>query len=307
MTATATSPELIHTAHLHQVTQRARAIQRFGMVFDRADRTRDRWEERWARRLAQTWPKPEYGGDLDIILAAGESYHTQVEKGPYWDAIRRALRNLFGRQRFEQRAKDGYMELAIETSEDAGQHTLDTLGLNATFRWTSPRDMPRDMFGVRGSKIIQDAYGNHIDKLREIIIEATDPANPQSQTRIRRRIQDEWDQLTRKQVERIARTESAAVWETMNYNTARANEVTSFDWLIARGPSIGPPRSLPVCKRCLAMGINGPYGPGVELPPKHPHCRCTVIPALEDDWLPPATTWSGGPNPPLPLVPAPLP
>lgn len=299
---------LIRTAHLHQVTQRALALQKYGTVFDRADRTRDRWEERWVRTLYRTWPKPEFGGQLDLIVAAGIEENSRVEKGPYWDAVRRALRTIFGRSRgFTQRSMDGYMDLARDTSEDAGQHSLDVLGLNETFRWTTVRDMPRDLFAVRGSKVIQQAYGNHLDKLRDIVIAATDPANPQSQDRIRRQIQDEWGQLTRGQVARIARTESAAVWETMNFNTARANEVDKFDWLVARGPSIGPPTSLPVCERCLKMALDGPYGPEVELPPKHPHCRCTVVPAFEDDWLPPATTWSGGPNPPLPLVEAPVP
>lgn len=259
-------------------------------------------------RLAERWPRPEYGGDLDLIVAAAAEEHAALEKSVL-GAIRRALESIFGRGRgFTARAMNGYTELALETSEDAGQHTLDALGLNSTFRWTNPREIARDQFAVRGSKVIQNAYGFHLDKLQEIILAATDPANPQSQDRIRREIQDEWDQLTRQQVERIARTESAAVWETTNYNTARANDVTMFDWLVAKGPSIGPPRSLPVCLRCLSMAANGPYEAGsFDLPPKHPHCRCSAIPALADDWLPPAVTWSGGPNPPLPLIAVPLP
>lgn len=296
--------ELIRVANLHVAAARALARRKFGMVFDRADRTRDRWDSRWIRELTPIWPKPEYGADIDALVAAGQEEWSRVEKGPYWDAIRLAARKIFGRVKpFAEGSNDKYLELARDTSEDAGQHVLDTLGLNTTFRWTTQEDLPRNLFAVRGSKVIQVAYGNHLDDLRQIVLDATNPQEPKTQNQIRREITEKWDELSRSQVERISRTESAAVWESMNYNTARANEVQEFDWLVAHGPSIGGAKSLPVCKRCLRMAAGGPYKAGaVELPPKHPHCRCTLIPRLADDWLPPREPWTGD-VPPVDLLP----
>lgn len=307
--APSASPALVRAANAHLAVTQGLVLARYGTVFIRADRQRQRWDSRWESALESVWPKPEWPNDLDALIAAGEEEWRSVKKGPFWDAVRRAIRQIFGYRRdFGRRQMDVYLSLAADTAEDAGQHSLDAMGLNQTFRWTGARDMPRDMFRVRGSRIIQQAYGEHIDRLRQIILQATDPANPQTQADIRRQIQEEWSQLTASQVRRIARTESAAVWETTNYNTARANEITRFDWHVAHGPSIGPPTSLPVCTRCLERAINGPYdAPDVPMPPEHPNCRCTLIPALADDWLPPAETWSGGPNPPLPLVEAPAP
>jgi hypothetical protein len=191
-----------------------------------------------------------------------------------------------------------YLSLARDEGEDAGQHTLDQLGLNRTFRWTSVRDMPRDPFSVRGSKVIQHAYGSHIDELRKIIIEATDPRQPKTQSEIRAEIRDRWRSLTAKQVARIARTEVAAVWDTTSVNAQLANDVRWFDISVAKGPSIGPPNSEAVCKQCIAAAAGGPY-PVQELPrvPLHPNCRCVTIPALSRDWLPPKEPWSGGPYP----------
>jgi hypothetical protein len=78
-------------------------------------------------------------------------------------AVKAQLGSLFD---FARGAMAVYMSLAHDMSEDAGQHTLDQLGLNETFRWTSVRDMPRDPNAVRGSKVIQHAYGRHIEQLR---------------------------------------------------------------------------------------------------------------------------------------------
>jgi hypothetical protein len=165
--------------------------------------------------------------------------------------------------------------------------------------------MPDRMFAVRGSKILQHAHGSHLRRLAEIIADATDPARPKTQSQIRKQIREEWPRATASQVARIARTESANVWENTNYNVARANGVQEFDWIVAHGPSIGPPKSYPVCPLCIERATSGPYlasDPNWSIPPRHPNCRCTMVPKLEGDWLPPATTWSGGPNPPLPLV-----
>jgi SPP1 gp7 family putative phage head morphogenesis protein len=197
-----------------------------------------------------------------------------------------------------------YLSIAHDVSEEAGQSTLDQLGLNRTFRWNSVRDMPRDQFAVRGSKILQHAVGSHGRELARMVLEATDPANPRSSKSLARDIRRRWDILTRSQAERIARTETATIWETTNWNTMRANGIQKVEWTIAHGPNIGPPRSYPVCPLCLREAAGSPYPiEGVSIPPKHPNCRCTLIPVL-DGWLPPAETWSGGPEPPLPLHPA---
>lgn len=199
-----------------------------------------------------------------------------------------------------------YLSMAHDISEEAGQHGLDGLGLNRTFRWTTERDMVRDQFAVRGSKILQHAVGSHGDSLARIIVRATDPAHPQSLQQTVKQIRDEWGVLTKSEAERIARTETATIWETTHWNTMRNNNVRSVDWTIAKGPSIGPPKSLPVCPQCLEEAAGNPHPINeIDLPPKHPNCRCHLVPRLPDDWLPPATTWDGGPQPPLPLQEAP--
>lgn len=277
---------------------------------DRGARTRDRWEDRWASALSTLFPGPTDVGELAEAGVKDWSYVYKAGRPAPNGAAAGAgvVAQIGGLSAFARGAMPVYLSLSRDTSEDAGQHALDVLGLNRTFRWTSARDMPRDMFQVRGSKIIQHAYGNHVDELRRMIVAATDPERPRTQGQIRREISDRWSQLTASQVARIARTETAAVWETSNLNAQVANDVRWFEILVAHGPSIGPPTSLPVCPECLEAAAGGPY-PLQEVPrvPLHPNCRCATIPSLSHDWLPPAETWSGGPQPPLPLVEAPTP
>lgn len=205
---------------------------------------------------------------------------------------------------FDRGGMQVYLSLAQDISEEAGQSALDTLGVNRTFRWDERRDHPADLFAVRGSKIIQHATGSHGKELARIIVKHTDPEKPETVQQTTRRIRDQWNELTRKQAERIARTETAALYETTNWNVARNNGVRMMDWTIARGPSIGPPKSYPVCPLCLREAAGNPYPiTEVDLPPRHPNCRCHLVPRLPDDWLPPAEPFMGN-NPPLPLQPA---
>lgn len=303
------------------LAQQSQARARYGLSVDKSLRTKKRWERRWEDALRPTWPSPA-GVDLDPLIKAARRDWRRVpedwkvldpdrlEKATVRDIFRlfgrlaMALRSMFSTQQGSQVV---YLSLAEDTAEDSGQHSLDVLGLDQTWRWTTVRDLDPNVFAVRGSKVIQQAYGTHRSELAKIIIESTDPARPRTQGETRREIRKKWDLLTRSQVERIARTETANVWEDTNLATQVANGVEQFDWLIAKGPSIGPPTSLPVCKDCLRMAAGGPYDlEHVVRPPKHPNCRCTLIPSLHRPaalWLPPAEPWHGA-EPPLPTVPA---
>jgi len=294
-------------------------------AWTRAGRTRDRWAPRLRSALEQTWPAPTEA-TIDLLAKAGSDEWARHASGATEHAgeavgkavpspsrvldavvagVRHAVQGVVGSLAdFRRGAMAVYMSVARDASEDAGQHTLDALGLNRTFRWTGQRDMPRDLFAVRGSRLIQKAYGSHLDELARIVARATDPARPRTQSQIKAEIAERWPALTRRQAERIARTETANVWETANYNTAIANGVNWFDVLIAHGPSIGPPTSQPVCPDCLRVAAGGPY-PAQEAPelPVHPNCRCTLVPSVSHDWLPPAEPWAGN-EPALPLRPA---
>lgn len=289
--------------------QKAQVQRRHGGSVERGLRARDRWDSRWEAGLAPAFAvlEPDYAKLTKKAL----KQHAKLEKGVA-DVVLRGLRAVVraflpAPTRFTKGALPVYMSLASDMSEDAGQHTLDDLGLNQTFRWTGVRDMPRDMFAVRGSKVIQQAYGTHLDRLTNIVIDATKPGSPKTQAEVQKQIREAWPALTRSQVSTISRTEVASVWETSRINAMAANEVAWYDISIAKGPSIGPPKSEKVCRECLDAASGGPY-PLQEVPrlPLHPNCRCTTLPALTKDWLPPAEPWSGN-TPPLETYPAPVP
>ncbi len=298
--------ELAKVAEAFEIVQRARILNRHGASYDRALRARDRWDGRWASGFVPVFQQHLQPSDWDALARAGQQAWNPTRK-IRWAAPVQVLVQVINSVLTAQLGSIGdfvrgampiYMSLAHDEADDAGQHTLDQLGLNRTFRWTSARDMPRDPFAVRGSKIIQHAHGTHLDELRKIIIEATDPARPRTQGEVRRDIRERWNRLTSRQVERIARTEVAAVWNTTTVNAQLANDVRWFDISVAKGPSIGPPKSEDVCRICLAAAAGGPY-PIQELPdvPIHPQCRCVTIPSLSRDWLPPREPWAGGPWP----------
>lgn len=294
---------------LHTELRHAEIVQRHGTAVDRGLRTKVRWEDRAVAPFESVLGGVPSADEIDAVIAAAEKDWKRIHKAKVREFFKNfrqlGLRLAALLAPHAQGGQAVYLSLAQDMSEDAGQHTLDTLGLDQTWRWTDPRDMARDQFAVRGSKVIQLAYGNHVGELQKMVVKATDPANPRSRKEVRDEIRKQWAEITRRDAERIARTETAAVWETTNFNAQRANDVTHFDWVIAHGPSIGGRKSEPVCPTCLKLAANGPYAADeVELPPAHPNCRCTLIPSLSHDWLPPAETWSGGPDPPLPLRPA---
>lgn len=266
-------------------------------------RARERWDPRWQRALIAYMSQqlPFAPGDLDDLIAEGEAAwgrgRLRKRKGqPSALRVVQFLRDFIDPTAWLRGAMSVYLGLAIDTSEEAGQFTLDALGIDETFAWASPRDFVRDPFAVHGSKILQGVYGSHIDKLAQVVIDATDPAAPKTIGDVQRHVKNEWSKLTTAHARTIARTEVANVWEHTNFNAMALNGVEQFDWLIASGPSIGPPKSYPVCEHCLLMQVKSPIAKDdIEtLAPLHPNCRCTLVHHLTDDWLPPAEPWTGG-------------
>ena len=189
-----------------------------------------------------------------------------------------------------------YLQLALETGAEAAQLSLEQLGLNRTFAWAHPRAMANDLFAVRGSKVIQNLYGYHRDKLADIILRATDPLAPLTLQEVEAAIADEWPQLTRAKVAQIARTETAAVWTQTQVNAYAANGIERFRSIVASGPAIGVEQANP-CPLCVEAAASL-YGTATfDLPPWHPSCRCVAVPVLVNEdgepWLPPQEPWVG--------------
>lgn len=193
-----------------------------------------------------------------------------------------------------------YLEMALRTSQYAGQAALDHMGMNKTFSWAHPRAMAQDLFGVRGSKVINNLYGAHLEKLSAIITEATDPRYPKTLDQVKASIKKEWPKLSAYQVARIARSETASVWTSTTANAFHANGITRVESIIAHGPSITIETGLP-CDMCVDAAAAGPMSVLGDLPPWHPHCRCEIVPhMLNDDgteWFPPDEPWTGGERP----------
>ncbi len=189
-----------------------------------------------------------------------------------------------------------YLGMALQTSESAGTYALKRMGLQQTWAWAHPQNMARDLFAVRGSKIVQNMYGEHMTKLSEIIARATDPRNPMTMHQVKAEIKTEWPALRKHEVERIARTETAAVWMQTSANAYLANGISEFESTIAHGPSIGIISWAP-CDLCVEA-TGGTRSLSVDLPPYHPNCRCEISPVLEDEfgnpWLPPDEPFTGG-------------
>lgn len=211
-----------------------------------------------------------------------------------------------------------YLGLATKTGEAAGQISLAQLGLHKTFEFASPANMAQDPNAIRGSKVIQNMYGAHQDSLTKIIVDATDPRTPKSISQVKASIKEEWPKLQTYQVERIARTETAAVWMQTAANAYAANGISHFETIVASGPSIGVESEDP-CDECVEAAADV-HSMDDDLPPWHPNCRCDIIPVLEDEdgdpWLPPDEPWTGGgaesgdPVPggePSPMPPPPIP
>lgn len=215
-------------------------------------------------------------------------------------AVERALASRLNAEAFQTGAVSQYFGLAAGTSERAGQISLEHMGLNKTFAWAHPENMARDMFQVRGSKVIQNMYGNHMNKLSKIIVDATNPRSPATIQQVTSRIREEWPRLRMWQAERIARTETAAVWTATSAAAYEANGIEEWESLVATGPSIEADVS-GACDFCVEMASES-HGIMDDPPPWHPNCRCEMVPVLDHEgldgesipWLPPDDPWTGG-------------
>lgn len=299
-------PELVHL--LQQAQKLEIAGRASAAAYRSAWRARDREDLRWwhfaedtlaalraelptAAELAQRAVKLRGGVGKRFLPFRREASPSASDN---WDAA--AFAASLSSEVSDAALKTGamalYLRAAEGTSTAAGQSVLDTLGVNKTFAWADPRKMVQAIYATRGSKVIQGLHGTHLDQLAAIVGRATDPANPMTIGQVTKEISENWDKLTAYQTQRIARTETAAVWETTNYNTLIANGCPSVDSIIATGPSVGVENEDP-CDECVDFATSGPY-PINELPdspPLHPNCRCTLVPA--EDFLPPQEPWTG--------------
>jgi hypothetical protein len=201
-------------------------------------------------------------------------------------------------------AAGAHAAFGLSIGEDAGQYTLETLGLDRTFKWSHPRQVHQDVFAPRGEQILRGVFGTHMSQIARIITAATAPGSPWTIGAVTTALHQAWPGLTDMQARRIARTETAWAWEQVNSMTMRANGIQKARWLVATGPSIGKVvggRFVgPVCEICLGNAAEGwiplgyAFSSGHTSPPGHPNCRCTLVPQLED-WLPPSDPWTGGP------------
>jgi histidinol phosphatase-like PHP family hydrolase len=215
---------------------------------------------------------------------------------PDHTGVNQELMNQINNALWAQQGVQMYLQLAQDTSHLAGQSSLNHMGLNKTFAWAHPRAMAQDMFAVRGSKVITQMYDNHMNRLTQIITRATDPRNPKTIQEVKAEIKREWPRLQAYQVERIARTETAAVWTQTAANAYSANGVTNYESIIAQGPSVGIESEMP-CDMCIEASFDV-HSMDDDLPPWHPNCRCEAVPVLENadgsEWLGPDEPWTGG-------------
>lgn len=221
--------------------------------------------------------------------------------------VRARLVTAFPKAAMLHGAQVAYVGLAAKTSTAAGQSALEKMGLHKTFAWAHPRSMAADFYQVRGSKVIQAMYDDHIDALRDLIIDATNPSAPKTISEVKASITKQWPGMRAYQVSRIARTETAAIWTSTSMNAYQANGITRWESTLAHGPSIpGSAEYNPMaaiqteapCDECSDMAAGGPYSMDDDLPPWHPNCRCEAVPVLEEEdgspWLPPGEPWTGG-------------
>lgn len=273
-------------------------------VWEATWRAKDRWERRWERMMEELFSDLFRRIDLEDAVAYGVKLQKskRVRKDEQDDQIQSMIDRVqvgIDRESWVRGAATSYVQIALDTGETAGQFSLDSLGINKTFAWANPRNMGRDLYAVRGSKIIAQAYDNHFASLSQMIVDSTDPGKPWTMGERVKWLREEYPNLQRWQANRIARTESAAVWENMNMNMMIANEVPGANILVATGPSIGT-ITMPVCSLCSEIVKDGPWSPAssAPVPPFHPNCRCTLVAELEHPdgrpWLPPADAWNGG-------------
>lgn len=267
----------------------------------RAWRAREKWFERYERAAEGWYEDLQSRTNLDAAVREATRAWSRTQRRirkaappPSRDEVIAALRQGLDPRAWERGAVSAYVGLALDIGEDAGQFALDALGIDKTFQWASPRDFVMDPFRVQGSKVIQGTYGEHLNKLAGAVIRATRPGQPLGHGEVVRVIREEWSELRPWQARRVARTETARAWETINHNAMRLNGVRQIEPIVATGPSIGVETSA-VDETCTDIAANGPYDmdDADMIPPYHPNCRCTVLPVYPDGWLPPRDPWAG--------------
>jgi SPP1 gp7 family putative phage head morphogenesis protein len=248
-----------------------------------------RWAEGVLRRLRQVLD-PKLNG---IVRRAAK----RTTKARDEDMLKWVTEQLFvgGVARTVKPSLEAYIELAGRISVPAGSSALRAMGLGRAFEWAAMQDQVFDLFGLHGSKIIQGIYGQHMDRLAEIITDAIAPQDWATMGKLTSAIRDEWDDLTRSQAERIARTETANIWESTQAFTYSNNGIQRKEWL---------PASTTVDDLCLenaaegAIGIDDEFPSGDTEPPAHPNCVCDIAPVTVNEdgsyWLPPDEPWTGG-------------
>lgn len=289
---------------LHEAVELVRfAKRRDAPAWLRAWRAREKWDARWRRTLAHYMLDQRSGVNVHKLAATGRGAWgagllRKAASVPNPEMVADELRTAVDQEQFVNGALAVYLGLSLDEGEDAGQFTLDALGLDETFSWATQRDFVRDPFSVRGSKILQQVYGTHIDRLAKMVTEVCNPAQPKTVNELVKEIKTEWTDVTTRQARVIARSESAAVWETTNFNAMNLNQVQDVEWIVATGPAIGT-KTFPVCERCLRRATLGPYALSDldKIPPEHPNCRCTLVPKYDPEWLPPAEPWAGSETP----------
>jgi hypothetical protein len=272
-----------------------------GASWRRAWNDRDRWHPKWSKAFMELFTRFDQQYNFQLLVKRGLDAWSpgrlkrRPGSVPPASAISAVMQTQVAADQFQDGAMAVYMDLALNEAEAAGQRTLEALGLNETFAWANIRDFPENPYAVRGSKILQNLYGNHRERLARLVLDKTKPDSPKTIGQLTREIRAEWPRLAAKDADMIARTEAANVWETTNWNAMYLNNVQEVEWLIASGPSIGPPKSYPVCKECLERAANSPYHmiEMESIPPLHPRCRCTVVQKYNPEWLPPAEPWTG--------------
>ena len=269
-------------------------------------------EDRWREGLTSVsnhWEDILTKHDLDtaIIYAQSEwrllvpdvTKAATPPSSPNADEVKQRLTSALSGPLAVQGAMQMYLGLAGETARVSGQQALEHMGLNKTFAFAHPQNMARDLFQVRGSKVIQGMYGSHVDSLSKLIVKATDPRHPMTINEVKASINEQWPGMRAYQVDRIARTETATVWTNTSVNAYAANGISEFNSAIAEGPTVGIESEEP-CDECVDAAAEGPFPiDSGDLPPWHPNCRCEAIPVLEDSatgdqWLPPDEPWTGG-------------
>jgi hypothetical protein len=269
-----------------------------GPTWQQSWRQKARWDGRWELGMMREYLGIFHQVDVEKLAKTAQKEWRGVRKAkdtPDPGDVQETIQQQINQRAFENGALAAYISLSGSEGEDSGQYTLDALGIGKTFSWAGARDFPSNTFAARGSKIISNIYHNHLQRLARMVVEKANPAQPKTIGQLTREIKKEWPRIARKDAARVARTESAFVWETTNYNALAFNGVDEVEWLIARGPNIGPPNSFEVCPRCLKMAAGSPYKlkDMLEIPPIHPNDRCTIVPKFDPNWLPPAEPWTG--------------